>query len=287
MRIVIALAIALAFVLLENGQRQSPKHPGNQKQIRPAEQQAAPSPAVTVLQQKNATDQHDSSEQNSETYFHRLIRADNLPNILLFFAGLGGIAVGVYTLRDIRRQTGFLGEYVAATKNSTEAMEKSVRLQEVQMRQWVHTENWKATVPPFSDRHTEASVKINFDVVNPTAMPLALKSISTKAGVIWGETPEFAEMGLDYVLPPNNRFPVEIAVILRGQHCESFKKQAVGLTITSEVVFEDVFGGMRRQSFGYTCHCKRDGWYEFKVYEGRMSKEGAIPDVRAQSNSPN
>lgn len=52
----------------------------------------------------------------SQSYFHELISANNLPNLLLFLAGLGGIAVAIYTLRDIRTQTGLLREYVTATK---------------------------------------------------------------------------------------------------------------------------------------------------------------------------
>jgi hypothetical protein len=61
----------------------------------------------------------------STEYFHELISANNLPNLLLFFAGLGGIAVGVYTLKDIRRQTELLGQYVKATNDGVEATRKS------------------------------------------------------------------------------------------------------------------------------------------------------------------
>jgi hypothetical protein len=45
-----------------------------------------------------------------------LFSANNLPNVLLFIAGLGGIGVGIYTLRDIRKQTTLLGQYVNTTK---------------------------------------------------------------------------------------------------------------------------------------------------------------------------
>jgi len=50
-----------------------------------------------------------------ENYLRELFSANNLPNILLFFAGLGGIAVGVYTLRYIKTQTTLLNQYVKAT----------------------------------------------------------------------------------------------------------------------------------------------------------------------------
>jgi hypothetical protein len=62
---------------------------------------------------------------NPPNYLHELFSANNLPSLLLFFAGLGAIAVGVYTLRDIRTQTRLLGEYVAATKDGVEATHKS------------------------------------------------------------------------------------------------------------------------------------------------------------------
>jgi hypothetical protein len=58
-------------------------------------------------------------------YLRELISANNLPNLLLFIAGLGGIAVGIYTLRDIRAQTQLLGEYVTATKDGVEATRKA------------------------------------------------------------------------------------------------------------------------------------------------------------------
>jgi hypothetical protein len=61
------------------------------------------------------------------TYVHDLFSANNLPNILLFLAGLGGIAVGVYTLLDIREQTRLLGQYVAATNKSVDAAISSER----------------------------------------------------------------------------------------------------------------------------------------------------------------
>ena len=41
---------------------------------------------------------------NSSAYLRELLSANNLPNLLLFFAGLGAIAVGICTLRVIRRQ---------------------------------------------------------------------------------------------------------------------------------------------------------------------------------------
>jgi hypothetical protein len=62
-------------------------------------------------------------------YLHELFSANNLPNILLFFAGSGAIAVGIYTLRDIRTQTRLLREYVTATKDGVEATRRNIALQ--------------------------------------------------------------------------------------------------------------------------------------------------------------
>jgi len=38
-------------------------------------------------------------------YLYRLFSADNLPNILLFLAGVAGIIVAIRTLQMIKRQT--------------------------------------------------------------------------------------------------------------------------------------------------------------------------------------
>jgi hypothetical protein len=97
----------------------------NQKDTKSVEQSSSPSSQLIVVQGQHPADNDALTKEHTESYFSRLFSPENLPNIGLFFAGIGGIAVGIYTLRDIRRQTRFLGEYVTATKEGVAATRES------------------------------------------------------------------------------------------------------------------------------------------------------------------
>jgi hypothetical protein len=181
-----------------------------------------------------------------------------LPNLLLFFAGLGGIAVGVYTLRDIRAQTRLLGQYVKATndgveatRKSAEAAEKSVKLQETNMRQWVDVEarGADASDPPMQPHTTRGK----FEAVNNTSFPLTIYKIVTKVSIRANEW-EIFTVNTNVTLPPNQSgksgsYPFYIEVNLGDYLGENWFHGTI-LTINGDIHFEDCLGRKETQWFG-------------------------------------
>jgi hypothetical protein len=108
----IALLLVLAITLPIYGEQTRAKTNSDHEQVQSVE----PSTSTVAIKQEHPCDQNRATEKHAQSYFSELISANNLPNILLFFAGMGGIAVGICTLRDIQKQTHLLSEYVAATK---------------------------------------------------------------------------------------------------------------------------------------------------------------------------
>ena len=103
------------------GEQKSPKPTSNQEHVQGVKEPSTPSPRIVGIGQENPSDQSNTPKNHPESYFIELLSANNLPNLLLFLAGLGGIAVGVRTLRDIRTQTRLLGQYVKATEEGVNA----------------------------------------------------------------------------------------------------------------------------------------------------------------------
>src|SRR3982074_1318393 len=110
------LLAVLAFIAPVYGGQKSANAPTDQKQIQSIENPTPPTSRVIVIEQEHASNRAPAAKNDPSKYLVELFSANNLPSILLFFAGWGGIAGGVCTLRDIRKQTVLLGQYVEATK---------------------------------------------------------------------------------------------------------------------------------------------------------------------------
>jgi len=78
---------------------------------------------VVVVNQQAPTRQENDHPGKPPSYFHELLA--NLPNLLLVGVGIGGIIIGVCTLKNIARQTGLLVVYTAATRRSLRAATRS------------------------------------------------------------------------------------------------------------------------------------------------------------------
>ena len=113
---------------------------------------------------------------------------------ILALVGIVGIIVAIYTLKIIVRQT-------KATETAAEATEKSVKLQEVAMRQWVSIENWNGQIVT---RQGERILEFTFDIVNRTKSPLKLEFVMTNAFGSSGSTQR-----ADHVLGPEKEFKVK------------------------------------------------------------------------------
>jgi hypothetical protein len=105
MRKGLAILILFAIGMPVHGEKESPKSGSDQKQTDDGEKQPPPSAKATcVIKQEGTTIECDWPQANAPSYFHRLISAENLPNLLLFLIGLGGIVAAIITLRKVERQ---------------------------------------------------------------------------------------------------------------------------------------------------------------------------------------
>lgn len=82
---------------------------------------------VPVINQQTSAEDKQRSQNESQGYFRSLISANNLPNIGLFFVGIGGIVTAVCTLRKIERQTAATEISAKATLANTQAVMNTER----------------------------------------------------------------------------------------------------------------------------------------------------------------
>lgn len=77
---------------------------GQEKGSKPAADKQGDESTATLLNQNTPQRENDESKEHSQGYFQRLFSPENLPNIGLFIAGVGGIIVAIYTLKSIKKQ---------------------------------------------------------------------------------------------------------------------------------------------------------------------------------------
>src|SRR5437870_8713402 len=126
----VVLAIIVVSAIVVNGQEKRPKTDSNQNHAKSVPQPQSPATPIVVVHEEHSGIEKEGAKYHAEGYLCRLFSPENLPSIGLFFVGLGGIGVGVFTLWQIRTQTGLLGQYVEATKDSVIAMQKSAEATE-------------------------------------------------------------------------------------------------------------------------------------------------------------
>jgi hypothetical protein len=180
-------------------------------------------------------------------------------------------------LSEMAAQTEVLKQSVDHAGTSAEVALRSVKLQEALLQQWVHVGDWTFHNP--LNIYGAAQVKITFNIANPTRMPLTLRNIANTTSIVWVLPKQFGTIGLHYLLAPENVYPVEIFFALAGENLIRFQsKQTITLAISFTVTFEDAWGAMKEQTFGYTCDCNSTGWAEFRVFEGRMANKDTTPE---------
>jgi hypothetical protein len=106
--------IAVAFLAVivpagqEKGTQPKPNQDVTQERKQGPSQTAAPT--VNAINQPAANKEENSAKGHPESYLHRLLAPENLPNIGLFFAGVIGIWIANRTLSAIESQTNVLSE---------------------------------------------------------------------------------------------------------------------------------------------------------------------------------
>ncbi len=92
----------------EKGSQSKPSQ--SQTQQRKQEPSQTATPTVNVINQQAANKEENGAKSHPDSYLHRLLAPENLPNIGLFFAGIIGIWIANRTLRAIESQTNVLSE---------------------------------------------------------------------------------------------------------------------------------------------------------------------------------
>jgi len=73
---------------------------------------------LNVTEQTNPPDKSDKNANKSPSYFRRLIAPENLPNLILCFAGTAGVIAAIYTLRAINRQADLMENSLIAVQRA-------------------------------------------------------------------------------------------------------------------------------------------------------------------------
>jgi len=253
----IRLVILIIVVVLPiYGQEKSPKPSGNESHTQNTNKpDAIKSPASpnagVVINQETTSCQCDRPKENSKSYLSRLFAPENLPNIGLLFAGIGGIVIAICTLRKIERQT--------------KGIEDSIKLQKTLKRQWVNLENWNIKGEPslFSKK---GFLDLNFHVVNPTEMVMQLKHV------------EIFDIEGNQVLSPNTPLAptkfqtAAFRVNLTENETNRYFDNSLNLHIFGNIAFRDNFGDRQNQVFGYVCMGGIKG-FQFRAFDRWLSQE--------------
>lgn len=151
----------------------------------------------------------------------------------------------------INRQAGIMERQTAATERAAEASERSITLQEVALRQWVTIENWRSIV--WIPEGGDLSLHIQFDVVNPTDLPLTLDY----AFILFGS--EGGKAGRRNLIPPKKSHPVITTVKITEEQRVKREQGELVFMVNGYIKFVDALEKERTQEFGGLIGCSKTG----------------------------
>jgi hypothetical protein len=237
----------------------------------------APNPMPAAVEDVAAAPQANAGSASKNENADQSVRIREIPSVsvsrdwidclsigftgILVIVGSLGVRAAYRTIQSIDRQTD-------ATRKSAEATEKSVRLQETQLRQWVDIRELGCrNVLPNSTEITECTLVFYFEILNPTNMPLTLEWIVTRIG----QTKQSA--ALHHLLAPNNSYPREASTFLRNNLFNDFKAYKLIQNVIITVGFKDAFDNDRKQTFAFTCLCGPPNMCRISPFEGSVPND--------------
>jgi hypothetical protein len=136
------------------------------------------------------------------------------------------------------------------TRKSAEYMEKSVRLQEVGMRQWLQFSDWE-TDTPFPNKNF---IRLSCRIINPTDRRLTVRNVD-----FWSTYWTLPRYDAQWTVAPRDFCPFQVPGIqLAGKLLEDFEKGRLELVIRLTVDFDDAFRKREEpQIFSRECICGR------------------------------
>ena len=195
------------------------------------------------------------------------VRTSGWDHLYVIFTGclvvIGGLGVffALRTLKVIqrqalstRRQTIHLRHSVAAARRnakaakiSAEFMVRQVKLQEAGMRQWVNLEKWTTGSSPIRPKN---ELVVEFQIVNPTQVPLTLDAVLNKIG--GGQS---NDQGITGLLAPGNPYIVTLPMRLSDEQMAAFDQANLVLTVRCDILFTDAMERKWQQIFGRMMVC--------------------------------
>lgn len=101
--------ILLAVIVPINGQEKRIRSQSGKSRTEELQKVTTQPPSTnSVVSQQAANQEQNGSKNNSQSYLHRLLAPENLPNIALFLVGAVGICVAIRTLRAMERQAAIM-----------------------------------------------------------------------------------------------------------------------------------------------------------------------------------
>lgn len=139
-----------------------------------------------------------------------------------------------------------------ATKIAAEASLASVKLQELNFRQWVEIDDWENATRRGFPNVKSPMVGIRFKVGNTTERPLTLTEVTTKHS---GLTEQFSPGKL---IPPHEGCPVDVVLRLDiPDDLDAYWKNGYATGVAVDVIYEDILGKRRTQHFLYFIQCSQ------------------------------
>lgn len=160
-----------------------------------------------------------------------------------------------------------------ATARATKAMERSVNLQEANMRQWVDVEiTGVQSIDALTDGaklRENVVIQIKFKAINNTPHTFKIKKVTTKISRNRGPEEmgwETFEVEEEATLPPSkegkeSNYPFYVTLDLEGPAVKTYMDDKLLVSIAGYVFIEPAIGGSgpQAESFGYLTVCGFSG----------------------------
>ncbi len=142
-----------------------------------------------------------------------------------------------------------IAEQAHESAKATLAMQRSIALQEVSMKQWIEVTNWHSE-EQLRDIRGKPTLMIYFDILNPT------DRVVTLTGMEWNIGKETGNETLNAVVPPKKAHPTIIGYSLTHHQAAEFESQIpVKFSVAGNIGFTDALGTPQRQPFWVSLHC--------------------------------
>lgn len=152
------------------------------------------------------------------------------------------------------------------TSRSAKAAQKSVELQQTLHQQWVDVDHWEGAADSPSD-DKQIRLKIGFDVLNPTPMPLTLDSIRTT--VAFSHNTQKFDQTVKNTLIPQKAYAVTVVLVLRPEEVSRLLESDLQFTVSGDITYTDAFEKKRTQFFATLCAYGARGT-SFTPWEGSV-----------------